>query len=113
MVLLDWDAMTAPYFEGSGDSAADAVNAVVYRGKSSHVDTVLINGEVVLRDGRFVKADEEAVTAELREQLARPLDAATLATRNMAARLQPYIHQFYDDWKLPDDGAHYLYNGRA
>ena len=113
MVLLDWDAMTAPYFEGSGDSAADAVNTVVYRGKSSHVDTVLINGEVVLRDGRFVKADEEAVTAELREQLAKPLDAATLATRNMAARLQPYIHQFYDDWKLPDDGAHYLYNGRA
>ena len=83
MVLLDWDAMTAPYFEGSGDPAADAVNAVVYRGKSAHVDTVLINGQVVLREGRSVIADEEAVTAELREQLARPLESETVATRQM------------------------------
>ena len=113
MVLLDWDAMTAPYFEGSGDTAADAVNAVVYRGKSAHVDTVLINGEVVLRSGKFVKADEEEITAELRQQLARPIEPETLAIRQMAARLLPYIHRFYDDWSIPADGPHYLYNGRG
>ena len=112
MVLLDWDAMTTPYFEGSGDAAADAVNAVVYRGKSTHVDTVLINGEVVLRDGLFVKASEEQVTSELREQLSRPIEPETLATRQMAARLLPYIHRFYEDWSIPSDGPHYLYNGR-
>ena len=113
MVLLDWDAMTAPYFEGSGDAGADAVNAVVYRGKSSHVDTVLINGEVVLRGGRFVKADEEEIAAELRLQLARPIEPETVATRQMAARLLPYIRRFYDDWSIPHDGPHYLYNGRG
>ena len=113
MVLLDWDAMTAPYFEGSGDAGADAVNAVVYRGKSAHVDTVLINGEVVLRGGRFVKADEEEITAELRQQLARPIEPETLATRQMAERLLPYIHQFYDNWSIPANGPHYLYNGRS
>ena len=112
MVLLDWDAMTAPYFEGSGDAAADAVNAVVYRGKSTHVDTVLINGEVVVRDGLFVKASEEQVTSELREQLSRPIEPETVATRQMAARLLPYIHRFYEDWSIPSDGPHYLYNGR-
>ena len=113
MVLLDWEAMTAPYFEGTGDAAADAVNAVVYRGKSAHVDTVLISGEVVLRGGRSAKVDEDAVAAELREQLSRPIEQETVATRNMAARLLPYIHQFYDDWSIPSDGPHYLYNGRA
>ena len=113
MVLLDWDAMTAPYFEGSGDAAADAVNAVVYRGKSSHVDTVIIQGEAVLRGGQFVKADETEIADELREQLARPVEPETIATRQMAARLLPYIHRFYDDWSIPADGPHYLYNGRA
>ena len=112
MVLLDWEAMTAPYFEGTGDSAADAVNAVVYRGKSTHVDTVVINGVVVLRGGRSAIADEDAVIAELRDQLSRPIEEETVATRNMAARLLPYIHQFYDDWSIPSDGAHYFYNGR-
>ena len=113
MVLLDWDAMTAPYFEGSGDAAVDAVNAVVYRGKSANVDTVIINGEVALRGGRSMMADEDAVAAELRQQLARPIEPETLATRQMAARLLPYINQFYDDWSIPADGPHYLYNGRA
>jgi cytosine/adenosine deaminase-related metal-dependent hydrolase len=113
MVLLDWDAMTAPYFEDSGDPGSDAVNAVIYRGKSAHVDTVLINGEVVLRGGRFVKADEEEITGELRRQLSSPIDSDTQATRQMAARLLPYIHQFYDDWRIPADGPHYLYNGQA
>ena len=113
MVLLDWEAMTAPYFEGSGDAAADAVNAVVYRGKSAHVDTVIINGEVARRGGRSMMADEDAVAAELRQQLARPIEPETLATRQMAARLLPYINQFYDDWSIPADGPHYLYNGRA
>ena len=112
MVLLDWEAMTAPYFEGTGDDAADAVNAVVYRGKSTHVDTVVINGEVVLRGGRSAKVDEEALVAELREQLSRPIEQETVETRNMAARLQPYIHRFYDDWNIPSDGPHYVYNGR-
>ena len=113
MVLLDWDAMTAPYFEGSGDAGADAVNAVVYRGKSAHVDTVLINGEAVLRGGRFVKVDEEQITKELRDQLARPIEQETLATRQMAARLLPYIDDFYAGWHPPTDDPHYLYNGRA
>ena len=113
IVLLDWDAMTAPYFESSGDAAADAVNAVVYRGKSAHVDTVLINGEVVLRGGRFVKADEEQVANELRDQLARPIERETLETRQMAARLLPYIDDFYAGWQPPADGPHYMYNGRS
>ena len=113
IVLLDWDAMTAPYVEGTGDAAADAVNAVVYRGKSAHVDTVLINGEVVLRGGQFVKADEQQVTAELRHQLSHPIDGQTQATRQMAARLLPYIERFYEDWHIPADGPHYLYNGRS
>ncbi len=113
MALLDWDAMTAPYFEGSGDAGADAVNAVVYRGKSAHVDTVLINGEVVLRGGRSIKADEEEITAELRQQLARPIEPETLAIRQMAARLLPYAENFYQSWQPPADGPHYLYNGRV
>ena len=113
MVLMDWDEMTAPYFEGTGDSVADAVNAVVYRGKSTNVDTVVINGEVVLRGGQFVKADEQQVIAELREQLSRPIDDRTQSTREMAVRLLPYIERFYEDWNIPADGPHYLYNGRA
>ena len=113
MVLLDWDAMTAPYFEGTGDYAADAVNAVVYRGKSTHVDTVVINGEVVVLGGQFVKADEQQVTSELKDQLSAPIDVQTQDTRQMGARLLPYIERFYDDWEIPSDDPHYLYNGRA
>ena len=113
LVLLDWEAMTAPYFEASGDPGGAAAAAVVYRGKAGHVDTVMVQGEVVLRGGRFVKADEAAVTAELRERLAGPVAPETLAVRRMTARLAPYVRRFYRDWRVPVDGGHYLYNGRG
>lgn len=112
LVLLDWDALTAPYYEPSADPAA-AVDALVYRGKASHVDTVIIQGQTVLREGRCVQADEPAITAELRQQLAQPIPPETQAIRQMTARLQPYIQRFYQDWQIPSDGPHYLYNGRA
>ena len=110
IVLLDWDAMTAPYFEEPGPSPIDAV---IYRGKASHVDTVIIQGETILRNGQFLKADEAQITNELQRHLASPLDPQTAATRQMAARLLPYIQQFYQDWRPPADNPHYLYNGRT
>ena len=112
LVLLDWDALTAPYYELSNDPAA-AVDALVYRGKASHVDTVIIQGQTVLREGRCVQADEPAITAELRRQLAQPIPPETQVIRQMTARLQPYIQRFYHDWRIPSDGPHYLYNGRS
>ena len=109
MVLLDLAAMEEPYIEPD----TSVVDTILYRGKASHVDTVLIQGEVVVRDGHFIKADKAEIVREMRDNLSGPLEPETVAARRMASRLTPYVAEFYDEWRLPSEGAHYFYNGRA
>ena len=70
LVLLDLNAMTEPY----SDAGIDVVDMLLYRGKASHVDTVMIQGEVVARNGTFVKMDKAEVLREIKDQFARPVE---------------------------------------
>src|SRR6185503_4672851 len=38
--------------------AAEVISALVYSAQPSDVDTVMIDGELVLRDGKFITIDE-------------------------------------------------------
>ena len=108
MVLMDLTAIEEPYL----DSRVDIVDALLYRGKARHVDTVIIDGEVVLRDGRFTKVDKQEVIRELKEQFSRPLEASAIEGRQTAERLIPYVERFYQEWYPGDGPPHYFYNSR-
>ena len=49
----------------------DPVQAVVLSGRGRSVDTVLVDGRIVLKDGRSTVVDEETVHAEARASAAR------------------------------------------
>ena len=68
VVLLDLDSIQEPYL----DPDTNPVDAMVYRGKASHVNTVIIDGAVILRDGRFTKINKEEIVAQLKEHLSPP-----------------------------------------
>jgi 5-methylthioadenosine/S-adenosylhomocysteine deaminase len=60
--------------------AADPVSTVVYGHQSSDVDTVIIDGKVILREGRFLQCDEREILSDanrclkdLLERLPEPL----------------------------------------
>ena len=80
MVLMDLDSLGEPYL----DPEINVVDALLYRGKARQVDTVIIDGRVVLRDGRFTKIDKSEILRQLKEQFARPLETSTLASSKSA-----------------------------
>ena len=108
IVLMDLSAIEEPYL----DSRIDIVDALLYRGKARQVDTVLIDGEVVLRDGQFTKLDKQAVMQEFKEQFARPAADSTLEGRKLLQELLPYVERFYQEWSPGDGPPHYMYNSR-
>jgi len=61
MVLVN-DRSTVPVFE------ANVVNYVVGTCERTDVDTVVIDGEIILRHGEFVNVDEEQALAHCKEQ---------------------------------------------
>ena len=109
VVLLDTRPLREPYLNPD----IDIVDALIYRGKARHVDTVIINGEVVLRHGKFTRLSKEDVVTELRDRFARPLEPSVLETRQMVQGLIPHVKRFYRDWQPGEGPPHYQYNSRT
>jgi len=88
------------------------VDTLLYRGKASHVDTVIIQGEVVVRGGTFIKMDKAEVLREIREQFSRPIEEQALEAQKLAQGLTPFVEEFYKDWGKTDVLPYYGYNSR-
>ncbi len=109
MVLIRLDALEDPYLEAD----TPPTEVVLGRAKSRDIAAVIVDGEVLLRDGVHTRANKADVARELREQLARPVEPATMATRQMATRLSPYVEQFYRSRPPAMGTPHYVYNSRT
>ena len=109
VVLLDMTYIQDPYL----DPDVHIVDALLYRGKAQHVDTVIIDGEVVLRNGRFTRINKEDVLGELKDRFARPLETSVVEARQMVEQLLPYVERFYQSWGPEKGPPHYRYNSRA
>jgi hypothetical protein len=94
MVLVDWDSLAAPYL----DASVPVVDALVQRGRPSGVRTVIVAGEVVLRDGQSTRLDKRAIMEELAASLRLPLTPAEQRRREVAPQLLQHVARFYDGW---------------
>lgn len=95
LVLIDLGRMTWPWIAPE----ADPKDIVLFRARAGDVDTVLVDGEVVLRGGLPTRFDLQDVGLELAERL----DAAPYPEANaeMVAQLLPYLEDWYKKWQVP------------
>jgi cytosine/adenosine deaminase-related metal-dependent hydrolase len=98
LVVMRLHGIEDPYL----DEMTPILDAIVQRGRSADVETVMIAGEVVLRERRFTRVDKLAVLQELRTALKAPLRPDEEHRRTLAARLLPYVRRFYQDWHSDD-----------
>ena len=95
LVLMDWEEIAHPYLHED----TPVLEAVLRRAKSANVKTVLVAGEVVLKDGTFAKIDKQAVLAELAASLAQPASAEERQRVELGVQLLPHLESFYDGWQ--------------
>jgi cytosine/adenosine deaminase-related metal-dependent hydrolase len=94
LVLMRWQQVAHPYL----DQDASVVDAVVHRGKTSGVETVLVAGEPVLRNGRFTRVNKAEVLEALAGALRVPLQPEEERRRRLAREVFPFVKRFYDGW---------------
>jgi len=70
----------------------------VHRGRAAGVDTVVVAGDVVFRDGRFTRVDRDAALAELSAALRAPLRPEEERRRRLSDAIVPHVRRFYDGW---------------
>lgn len=108
-VLLDWDALSGAFL----DPRTALEDALVYRGRAAHVDTVVIGGQVVFADGRFTGVDEAEVAGGLAEAASSTCDAPTAAMLDVLEELLPEIARWFEGWEEPELRPLYLVNSRS
>jgi cytosine/adenosine deaminase-related metal-dependent hydrolase len=107
LVLIDLGRLSWPWVAPE----IDPRDLLVLRAQARDVRTVLVDGEVVLRDGLPTRFDLEAAGRELAEQL-----AATPFPSEAAARvglLKPHLEAFYRAWDAPDLEPYVRQNSRT
>ncbi|HXH12122.1 MAG TPA: amidohydrolase family protein [Alphaproteobacteria bacterium] len=94
LALVNWGQIAYPYL----DADTPVVDAVVYRAKTSGVETVLVNGEPILRDGKFTRLNKAEALEELATALRVPLKPTEAQRRALAPAVFPHVQRFYDGW---------------
>ncbi len=108
IVLLNLQNIEYPFI----DPEVSVVESLVYRGRSQDVDTVMIDGDVVMRDGKLTHVDKDAVLKELNAALDRPLEPQEVEIRDIVRQVEPHMRRFLQGGFPKDTTPHSVYNSR-
>lgn len=93
MVLMKWDQIARPYL----DPDISVIDAVLHRAKTTGVDTVLVGGTPILREGRIVGVNKKEVLKELAASLGMPLNDAERQRRDLSRQLYEPVKKYWED----------------
>jgi len=94
LVLLDYEKMTFPFT----DPVHDPLEVLLYRGKGSHVHTVIVDGKIVVENGRVLTVAEEDLGKKLREAASRPRAEREKALNRAVDELREQAVKYYRGW---------------
>jgi cytosine/adenosine deaminase-related metal-dependent hydrolase len=106
IVLVNCDRITWPWIAPE----ADPLHVLLMRAKAMDVDTVLVNGKVVLESGLPTGFDLPAVGQEIAARLEEAPNPEEY--RALAAELKPYVSNWYVKWETPSLNPYAAFNSR-
>lgn len=106
VVLVRSDRYTWPWIAPE----ANPLHVLLMRAQAADVDTVLVNGRVVLQGGQPTGFDLQAVGEELAAQLSTDSDRS--AHRILAQDLKPHLAKWYRQWEVPPLEPYGAFNSR-
>ena len=106
VILVNLASISEPHLHED----TNIVDALLYRGRGTDVDTVIVDGEVILRNREFTRVNKNEVWEMLKENLSRPMDPQELERAELSSELLPYVNRFYQQWPIQEGRPHYVYN---
>lgn len=105
MILIDLDnIMENPFVT----SKLDIVELLINRGLGRDVNTVVINGELVMKDREVLTIDIEKLYYEIKVAAAKGIPAEQKMYADKLQEIKPYFQKWYNSWIKYDDKP--LYN---
>ena len=81
----------------------------MYLASGRDVDTVIIDGRVVVEGGRVLSLDEDSISQRFFDELMREPSPGERRQAEIVEALVPHVEDFYRDWPLPRTTPYNLY----
>jgi cytosine/adenosine deaminase-related metal-dependent hydrolase len=94
LILIDRASFAYPAW----DKDVPLLDALLHRARTGHVHTSMVAGRLILREGKVLFIDKQALLREVADRLAAPAEAAEIAGRDLARSLLPHVESFYESW---------------
>jgi len=110
IVLIDLDRILQPYV----DPRQDLFDVSLYRAKGSDVNTVMIDGDIVMRNRKLLPIDKKGLSQRIGEQASREWTPQEKAFREAVQTLREYLRTYYEKWyKEMRFDPYYLFNSKT
>jgi cytosine/adenosine deaminase-related metal-dependent hydrolase len=91
LILLDSRDFAVPYLAPQ----QNPMDTLVYRGKATAVDTVMVGGEILYEGKKHKRIDSEAVHKQLQEGINPPSERKP---GSLEAELLPHLRTLFESW---------------
>jgi len=97
IILIDQAGFAYPAW----DKDVPLLDALLHRARARHVHTSMVAGRIIMREGKVLFIDKDALLREIADTLASPANTAEIAGRDLARELLPHVKNFYETWHHP------------
>jgi len=109
LLLVDLDhIMENPWVSPN----VNIVDLLICRGKGTDVNTVMVNGDLVIEDHKFCNIDIDSIYDEVREQVKKGINPKQKEWAEILQKLKPYAQSFYRRWPIPELVPYYKMNSQ-
>ena len=94
IVMLDLERMSEPFLYPEHN----VIDLLIYRGRALDVDTVLVGGEVLLKNRKLTKIDKHEVIRKLQESIPEGYGENFREDNKLFADLKERVSGYFDPW---------------
>jgi len=108
VLVIDLRRIEEPYLHPD----TNPVDALLYRGRGLDVNSVVVDGRVILRDRRFLHLDKALIHREIADWYSRQPQSHEIEREKITEALTLYRTRFYEEWECEYGEPYYRYNRR-
>lgn len=90
----------------------NVVDLLIHRGKGTDVNTVMVNGNIVIENHKFCNIDVDLVYDEVRKQIKKGINPEQKAFAENLQKIKPYCQSWYKRWSKSELIPFYKMNSR-
>lgn len=105
LVLLNYQEICRPFVHPSHDP----IETLLYRGQGRHVHTVMVNGRIVVENGRLLTLDQDAIGSRLADAASRTRSDKENSMVRAMDEIRTHVVQYFRGWTEGMEGVPFFH----